>query len=51
MADESLGYILQLKGVWLTPCNAPLLELFGHTYSVLLYLLDSEFGYLLVLKK
>ena len=51
MADESLGYIVQLKGVWFTPCSAHLLELFGHMYSVMLYLFDSEFGYLMVLKK
>jgi hypothetical protein len=50
MADESLGYIVQLKGVWFTPCSAHL-ELFGHMYSVMLYLFDSEFGYLMVLKK
>jgi hypothetical protein len=50
MADESLGYLVQLKGVWFTPCSAHLLELFGHMYSVMLYLFDSEFGYLMVLK-
>lgn len=51
MADESLGDILQLKGVWLTPCSVALLEFFGHMYYVLLYLVDREFGYLIVLKK